>query len=384
MSGHSIIPPSSAKIWGAPGGCRGWALKNATLPEEPESEASRDGTAVHDIARGMIERSVAAATLQGYEATAVKVVGREFDGVVATAEMYSAAEMYAEECVKVMHRTGVLRGDHVGIEQTLRAPSVHELSGGTPDFFLYDQKTGHLYVIDLKYGFGIVEAFENWQLLNYAAAVSDTLGVTISEVTLTIVQPRAYHSMGPVRSWKITSVELREYQSKLSRGAEESLSGTAPCTSGEHCRYCRLRFGCHAAVAAAMSIYECSVLGGEINTAADLGVQLSLVRRAIKHLECVESGIEGELTHRIRSGENAGAWSLKESKGREEWTLDTDTLLEFAAMSGLDLSKPGVITPNQARAAGMPADLVATLTERKSSLRLENDKGNNARMIFSK
>ena len=69
------------------------------------------------------------------------------------------------------------------------------------DFYLYDQAEKTLYVTDLKYGYEIVEPFENWQALAYAAGVAALPGMVPDKVVITIVQPRAPHRRGPIRTW---------------------------------------------------------------------------------------------------------------------------------------------------------------------------------------
>jgi hypothetical protein len=47
--------------------------------------------------------------------------------------------------------------------------------------------------------------------------------------------------------------------------------------------------------------------------------------------------------------------------GRETWTVDPATVAATGAAMGVDLVKPAVITPNQARKAGLAPDVVASL-----------------------
>src|SRR5690606_30785348 len=61
----------------------------------------------------------------------------------------------------------------------------------------------------------------------------------VRKVTLHIVQPRAHHAKGPVRTWTTTIAGLREFEARLKKAAEATDDPRAPFVAGEHCKFCQ-------------------------------------------------------------------------------------------------------------------------------------------------
>lgn len=129
---------------------------------------------------------------------------------------------------------------------------------GTADFVAFTpDKTVH--VVDLKFGQGVVvEPRENTQLMYYALGVVLSLAGVIApeRVRLTIIQPRASHPEGPVRSWDMPLVDLLEWGHgvlaptirRVYMGRNMIYSGPTfekefPLVEGDHCRWCAANDG---------------------------------------------------------------------------------------------------------------------------------------------
>ena len=79
---------------------------------------------------------------------------------------------------------------------------------------------------DYKHGHRFVDAFENWQEIDYAFGIigrPEFAGIPPAniEITFGIVQPRNYHAMGPVRTWKVRADQLAVYAERLKRGGDQ-------------------------------------------------------------------------------------------------------------------------------------------------------------------
>jgi hypothetical protein len=73
-----------------------------------------------------------------------------------------------------------------------------------------------LYVRDLKYGANaVVEAEDNKQLKIYALAALLTVKGAVKYVDVGIVQPRAKHPDGPIRSVRFPAIELIDFYFEL-------------------------------------------------------------------------------------------------------------------------------------------------------------------------
>ncbi len=117
---------------------------------------------------------------------------------------------------------------------------------GTGDMIIYNKKLKKLYVIDLKYGQGVmVNAEENDQGLIYATGIFDALSVEydIEEIQVSICQPRLDH----ISEATYTAEYLNSYAAKMAKAAHESLVENPTFTPGEgQCQFCRITGNCKA------------------------------------------------------------------------------------------------------------------------------------------
>lgn len=324
---------------------RGWTL-------DTDSEHSEEGTAAHWVAAEcLLGRPVAVGTLTP-------------NGVAVTDEMVEGAELYVDTVCSMRHCSN---GD---VEQPVQCPSIHPECYGTPDF-AYGPRDGILRIIDYKFGHRYVDVFENWQLLAYAAGRMKSLLPTV-EVVLQIVQPRSYHRDGPVRTWTIKGHELFNYAKRLNDACRAAESPDAACTVGAHCYQCPARHVCEVLQRAELSALDLAGSTAPLNlTVGAKALRLRMVRRAAMLLEQIDGGLTEDLSASVRSGTHVPGWSLQSSAGREQWTAEPAEVIALGTALGVDVSKPGLITPNQARKAGMPDEVVSAYSARAAgSLKL--------------
>lgn len=377
MSGdHSIIAPSSAGIWGKPGGCTAFPVMASTYPEDGEREEAAEGTRAHELAASMIDM-MRVNGLRGAEVS---------NGVPSDKEIYEGAKLFADDVLTVVD---LYPNAELYVEQQVHAKRIHIESYGTVDCFLFDRAANVLYIWDFKYGHGIVEAFENWQAINYAAGIFDTFGVNgledqVTTVHVRIVQPRAFHRDGAIREWIVNGGELRTYFNQLRNNAAQALSNNAELHTGSHCRYCPARHACPAALQAGVELWEAATAPQPIElTPEALGVQLAIEIRAIEQMELLKTGHEAQVKALIRKGVNVPGFVYETGVGREAWTVDVESVAAIGEAVGVATTKHVPLTPKQARDAGVPAEAVAALSERpKTAAKLVEDDGTNARRIF--
>jgi hypothetical protein len=388
--GHSILPPSSAHIWGKPDGCTGWVQMSQTYPDDEESQASREGTAAHEIGAQLITD---AKTNRVQNHSASDWVGiTASNGVLFTEEMFDSAKEYADDVITVMRKTGIFGGEHLRIEQRVEIPKVHEINWGTPDCSVYHAAGNALYLWDYKHGFEVVEAFENWQGIDYLAGLLDLHGIDgrtdqRTKVYLRIAQPRAFHREGTIREWVITASDLRAYFNTLNANAHEALSPNAKFRTGSHCKHCTGRQACPAALKAGLGMYEAVSKPVPVELSPDaLGLQLSIVKRARKQLEYLESGFETQASALIKKGTMVPGWSVEQKIGRQKWDKPVEEVIALGDMLNLDLRKaPDAITPIQAKKLGIDdAVIMAYSTHPRTGLEIVPDNGNKAKQVFKK
>src|SRR5574340_983945 len=322
---HAPFAPSGlARVVACPGSYN--LIRNArgaglTLDED-DTDASREGTAAHEVAGRLVQ-----------DGELMQVGQLTSNGVAVTEEMVEGAQLYAE--------------------------AVARYPGG--------------------------DAFENWQLIAYAIGRMPKYLPSV-RVVLQIIQPRSYHRDGPVREWIINGHELRDYAQVLHAACTKAEQPDAQCNAGPQCYECPARHVCEAALHMEQSALYLS--GSTIPLDASVeakAVRLHQIRRALDHLAQMESGITEDLAAAVQRGINVPGFTLKAGSGREKWTRDVWEVVALGAAMGVDLSKPGCITPNQARKAGLSPDIVAAYSERSAGeVKLVEDDGRMLRRIFGK
>jgi len=389
MNEHSIIPPSSASIWGAPGGCTGWVLMSQQYPETEDSEDAKEGTASHEIGAELINDYCTGPTVR----TADNFVGRQAaNGIIFTEEMYDGAKLYADDVGDVMRSRAIFGGPGYGVEKRLIMPDINEHSFGTTDAFIFDTVSAHLYVWDYKFGHLSVEAFENWQTINYVNGIIkllpniknwDPAAVTIH---IRIVQPRAFHRDGIIREWVTTLADLKPHFQTLHDNAAIALGPNATIRTGNHCRDCQARHACPAALKAGLGFYEVAMQPTPQDlTPEALGVQLAIIKRAVKSLELLETGFTEQAKAIIKRGSIIPNYMLEAGAGRLAWNKPAAEVIALGNMLKVNLKKPDdVVTPTQAKKLGIDDAVIKAYSEKsKTGLKLVPDSGNKAKLFFN-
>lgn len=340
---HSPIPISAAGQWiHCPGSCQ---LQSRYPEAEEGGKAALDGEAAHNCA---------ARLLMGED---INVGDFAENTQIITEEMFNAAKLYYRDVQSVK---GV---KCLTVEKQVHAPHVSRYLYGTPDCWGVAEDT--LIIWDFKFGYLPVEAFENWQGIGYACCILGNIPEEINKIQIRIVQPRANHPDGPIRAWSFPAANMPEYEQIITESINEALSPTAEVCSGPWCRNCNALIACPAAQehgAAIMQFIDKAV--PREPDPAMLAMELSLLNEAADMLEYRKKAIEGLVTSRIKAGERIPGYSIKPAYGRLSWSVDPDTAAAFGDTQDVDIRKPGVMTPTQAKAAGMDVDKI---TEKKQT-----------------
>lgn len=398
MGSHSIIAPSSAARRVQ---CRGSAVMELTHPDTGDKPEAAAGTAAHELAEWMIDEC-RHARFESPTWAEVAARGKASNGVEFTREMYDAARIYADDVSSVMRATGVFGGGqgrdggHFAIEERTHSPAIHAECWGTLDARIYHSPSWTLYLWDFKYGHLPVDAFENWQLIEYASGVMDRMDPQWRDrnepgaVEFRVVAPRNYDGRGPVRVWRITTHQLLEYEREASRVEHEALGPDPEHRVGPLCKTCTGRHACATLQRAAYDAAAYADQGGSFDLDdAALGTELLIVQKAIEALEARKDGLQAQAETRIRSGHNVAGWSLRDGKGRARWNDDVTPATLFAIGDGLgvDLRKspdPEPVTPVQAKQRGIDEAVINAYSYRPhTGMKLVMDNSNEARKVFS-
>lgn len=367
---HSILPPSSAARRVA---CPGSRALEARYPELEPSPSAAEGDAAHWVASRILQNKLV-------------VVGDVHHGELITDEMVDGAELFKNDVGLSGHKN--LEG--LVIEERIEIPT-HLEAWGTPDAWTFaldvrnDVRT--IWIWDYKFGHGFVDAHENWQLIAYAAGILhrlDCMNHANTMVRMRIVQPRCYHRDGPIREWSINAAELQTYIDRLSFADHVSMKPAAPTKPGSHCTYCQARRGCETLQREALQAVDISMMNTPLDLPSDaLGAELRYLKRAALLLDARINGLSEEALTLLKRGDRVPHFQIEKTAGREYWTKPLAEVEALGDLCGVPVIKPSLITPNQARKAGIPEDVVATYSTRSAgNLKLAECDDKEAQKIF--
>ena len=245
MSDHARLAPSGAERWST---CAASVSRTAGM-ESVDSPDSLRGTAAHLLLeyalKGLmvlddqVAPDMGMAKLNAEDVTAVKEGYKYLMGL--------GYPVFSETKVDIGVRFG--RDDCWG---TVDARILHDL------------KEPILEIADYKHGMGIVEPFENKQLLLYALGALARIpagDVLPYVIRLTIIQPRAPHDKGRIRSWDLSTDVLLNRWGSFFKAAMELTDAKNPIAkpSTEACKWCLCKATCpdvaDQSLAAAQAIF---------------------------------------------------------------------------------------------------------------------------------
>jgi hypothetical protein len=376
---------ASARLWACAGSL---ALSGSTGRADSESEAAAWGTACHEVAEDCLRT----------RKEAVEWVGRFVQTKRHRIEVDEELAETAQAYVTYVMETAVFGLQPLWIEQRFKLDAINPPfeAGGTADAVIFHDGAQLLEVVALKGGRGIVvEALGNKQARTYAhGAVLNNPGLDIQEVKVTIVQPRAPHRDGPIRSETFHIVDLLDWTTELleamhrAKTAEDYL-GTALAdpvafeewarlflAPGDHCTFCPCAGSCPALAVAAKSkalLFFKDESGVEQeNTVGKLTP--AEVAEILDRADMIQNWLNAVRAHahaEAEAGVEIPNYQLVAKVGRERWNdgaeADVIAACEWAELPVSEYQNaPKLRTPKQVRKALGP-DL-AKLVERHSTV----------------
>jgi hypothetical protein len=303
--------------------CPGSRTLEGKAPPEKDTAAAIEGRVAHWVAYQM------------YNGVNVPV-GTERDGIKVDEDMIAGAVQWCESIPK----GGVA-------EMPVIAPSIHPTDcWGTPDLWFWHEAEELLEIPEYKYGYMIVDEFENEQLIGQAAGIIDTLGYKPKRIKFTVVQPYGY-VQNKVRSWEITAGDFPAYLKPI----QDAVADGETTHVGSHCLYCPAREICATFQAGASQVVQFSGTAEPTAvTPAQLGAENTVVTAALKILEARKTVLDAMAEDQLRKGVLVPGWEMKSKPSPLAWLVDKDEVIAAGKLLGINLTKPAEpITPTQAK-----------------------------------
>lgn len=327
---------ASARNFACPGALR---LIEEVGRDDVESEAAAWGTACHELAESCLRLFDTDASAYVGNGTVIHTKAHRFE---VDDEMAECAQEYIDYV-----RSRVAIGGRLQIEQqfSLAALDPPFEAGGIGDAVIDYPGAGLLEIVDLKGGRGVVvEAEGNAQLRTYAlGAMLANPQLNVSKVKTTIVQPRAPHKGGRIRSETFHVADLLEWTGTLleaMRQAKFAWDEWIPSDDfiwhrvwlnpGDHCKFCPTAARCPALEKQAMDAV--GVFQGDTlvpNNPAELTPdRLAWV---LDHADMIEGYIDAcrNLAHTlVEQGQTVGDYVLVDKVGRRKWAADDGKIVD--------------------------------------------------------
>lgn len=358
--------------WAASSTARNWHCAGAlTLaqfaPPDKESVHAARGTACHQIAEKCLRTGADASSFIG-DVEKTKEHAVEIDE-----ELADSAQMYVDYCNDLLLAPG---GHQCWIEEKFSLVDLEPPfdAGGTGDFVHYNTGAKSLEIVDLKNGMGVVDPKDNPQLRTYAlGALLHHADLDVETVTVTIVQPRAPHKDGRIRSETFHVADLVAWTADLLKAMKRSKQAmdehaaaggntvlldewAAKWLNPGKCVFCPAEATCPALRKSALEVaavwFEPETGEARIgNQPSDMSPEK--LAETLDMLEMLEGWVKAVRAYAHAQAENGveiPGYQLSDKIGNRRWTNEDDALvaLQEAGFSEDQVYNRKPISPAQA------------------------------------
>jgi hypothetical protein len=285
------------------------------------SRYAREGTALHGLAeRSWRERLPASA-----------YVGDVIDEIIIDEDRAEAVAVYTG----YLERIVLEDGGELRLEHHFDLGELWPALFGTCDAVHITATT--LRIIDAKFGRGhVVDPVNNTQLAIYGVGAYRTLlpelPQTIEWIELVIVQPRAAHRDGPIRTWRMHVTDLWSWQTVLVERLQATLDPDAPLAAGDWCIFCPARDRCPALRDHALA--EARMQFGQAPPAPQL-LSPQEIAQVLAQVDLVDEWIHAVKAHALalaESGVVLPGWKLVPRRSTRQWKQPEATVPMLRAM----------------------------------------------------
>ena len=337
MAKHSRYSPSASPRW-IP--CPGSVPLSETVPKPPSSKYADEGNAAHLLVNYHLTDADTSMDFIPYGGSDWPV----------TDEMKEAVGVATDYINKAASQGGIFWS-----EERVHASSIHDDIHGTVDAAIWWEDIGMLEIVDFKYGKGIaVEAKGNSQMRIYAIGFVDSFIENWGDVEFvkcTIIQPRAPHHDGPIRSEMVSVATLNAFLVDCQAAIRLTKANKPVLKEGDWCRWCPvgLAGACPIRNQEAASMFQMITEDKMLETEADFYPNdLAEFQNMVSKLESWCKQISGATKQAIENGEDVPGWKVVNGRATRQWKEGSEAATYFKKiLKTKAYAEPKLKTPAQ-------------------------------------
>lgn len=340
---HAKLAPSAAKRWVS---CPGSIRMSEGIPNV-SSVFAAEGTAAHELCSHCLETGDDPATFLEMWIDIEAADGKSRfvnldEPPTGENRFFEVTEEMADAVAEYVNHVKSLMGDPddtlVSIEEKLDMRHLHPECSGTGDATVLRINERHLHVCDFKYGKGVaVDVDDNPQLLLYAAgAARRHHNHQIAKLTSHVIQPRASHRDGGIRTSEIDLLDLFEFEADIRAAGQRVDEATAEYTpddagwrkaylaAGEWCRFCPAQAICPTRREKALS--DAGVEFGDVGDLIEMTApdelseeKLGAILREADSIQNYVKAVQTFAHDRACAGKTPKGFKLVEKRATRKW-----------------------------------------------------------------
>lgn len=304
------------------------------------SKYAREGTALHELMAMALRDSIEPTDMLPYTFTAPQGWSFTVDQALWDAKGEPALAAFDAFVAKVEAKNGELM--RLLVERRVEFPQIKG-AFGTSD--IIGRCGDEIFVVDWKFGHGLVAADENKQLLFYGAGALNTEKTWLGKVqydtpvTLVIIQPaNELESRDIVQSWTTDVARVEDYVAELHAAVAEAQTDDARCAKGSWCTFARCKTVCPLHINAFGALGKKLAKLNEAKAASNGSPEdrLDWAQRYAELLEMTE--LVGPLVDEVlaqahayaEQGNKIAGWGLQaKPEGNRKWAVEPRLLKLF-------------------------------------------------------
>lgn len=304
------------------------------------SKYAREGTALHELMAMALRDSIEPTDMLPYTFTAPQGWSFTVDQALWDAKGEPALAAFDAFVAKVEAKNGELM--RLLVERRVEFPQIKG-AFGTSD--IIGRCGDEIFVVDWKFGHGLVAADENKQLLFYGAGALNTEKTWLGKVqydtpvTLVIIQPaNELEGRDIVQSWTTDVARVEDYVAELCAAVAEAQTDDARCAKGSWCTFARCKTVCPLHINAFGALGKKLAKLNEARAASNGSPEdrLDWAQRYAELLEMTE--LVGPLVDEVlaqahayaEQGNKIAGWGLQaKPEGNRKWAVEPRLLKLF-------------------------------------------------------